>query len=35
VRMYWLTPEDNKSAKALYKNLGIKLDFAFYVLPIS
>ncbi len=34
-RMYWLTPEDNKSAKALYKNLGIKLDFAFYVLPIS
>ena len=34
-RMYWLTPEDNENAKALYKNLGIKLDFAFYVLPIS
>ncbi len=34
-RMYWLTQEDNEAAKALYKNLGIKLDFDFYVLPIS
>lgn len=34
-RIYWLTPNDNESAKALYKNLGIKLDFAFYVLPVS
>jgi ribosomal protein S18 acetylase RimI-like enzyme len=34
-RLYWLTPNDNIEAKALYKSLGIKLDFSFYVLPIS
>lgn len=34
-RLYWLTQSHNEEAKALYKNLGIKLDFAFYVLPIS
>ncbi len=34
-RLYWLTHEGNKEAKAMYENFGIKLDFAFYVLPIS
>ncbi len=34
-RMYWLTQNDNAEAKAMYENFGIKLDFTFYVLPIS
>lgn len=34
-RMYWLTQVGNKEAKAMYENFGIKLDFTFYVLPIS
>lgn len=34
-RLYWLTPDSNIEARALYKSLGIKLDFSFYVMPIS
>ncbi len=34
-RMYWLTQVGNSEAKAMYENFGIKLDFTFYVLPIS
>lgn len=34
-RIYWLTPDNNMEAKALYQSLGIKLDFSFYVMPIS
>lgn len=34
-RMYWLTQVGNKEAKAMYENFGVKLDFTFYVLPIS
>ncbi len=34
-RMYWLTHFGNTEAKAMYENFGIKLDFTFYVLPIS
>ncbi|MGH1375203.1 MAG: GNAT family N-acetyltransferase [Alphaproteobacteria bacterium] len=34
-RMYWLTQVGNAEAKAMYENFGIKLDFTFYVLPIS
>ena len=34
-RMYWITQSDNVEAKAMYENFGIKLDFSFYVLPIS
>ncbi len=34
-RMYWLTQAGNMEAKAMYENFGIKLDFSFYVLPIS
>ena len=34
-RMYWLTASDNLEAKAMYENFGVRLDFTFYVLPIS
>ena len=34
-RMYWLTQEGNREAKVMYENFGVKLDFSFYVLPIS
>jgi len=34
-RMYWLTQDGNQEAKAMYANFGIKLNFSFYVLPIS
>ncbi len=34
-RMYWLTSPDNKEAKAMYENFGIKLDFNLYILPIT
>ncbi len=34
-RMYWLTQDGNKEARAMYENFGIKLDFTFYVLPIT
>lgn len=34
-RMYWLTQDSNREAKAMYENFGIKLNFSFYVLPIS
>ncbi len=34
-RMYWLTENDNKAARAMYEKIGVKLDFTFYVLPIS
>ena len=34
-RLYWLTQEGNIEAKAMYENFGIKLNFTFYVLPIS
>lgn len=34
-RMYWLTQTSNAQAKAMYESFGVKLDFSFYVLPIS
>tara|TARA_B100001989_G_C24526693_1_gene459084 strand:+ start:251 stop:700 length:450 start_codon:yes stop_codon:yes gene_type:complete len=34
-RMYWLTQNNNMEAKAMYQNFGVKLNFTFYVLPIS
>ncbi|MDH5721742.1 MAG: GNAT family N-acetyltransferase [Alphaproteobacteria bacterium] len=34
-RMYWLTQDNNIEAKAMYENFGVKLNFTFYVLPIS
>ncbi|MCD8498118.1 MAG: GNAT family N-acetyltransferase [Alphaproteobacteria bacterium] len=32
-RIYWLADNTNREAMALYRNLGIKLNFGFYVLP--
>lgn len=32
-RLYWIAANDNPAAQALYKSLGIRLDFGFYVLP--
>ncbi len=34
-RLYWLAQENNKEARAMYEHFGIKLNFTFYVLPIS
>jgi ribosomal protein S18 acetylase RimI-like enzyme len=34
-RMYWLAEARNDAAQALYKNLGVKLDFTLHVLPLS
>ena len=34
-RMYWLTQTGNLEAKAMYESFGVKLDFSFYVVPIS
>ncbi len=33
-RMYWLAEAQNKEAQALYRNLGLKLDFTLHVLPL-
>jgi ribosomal protein S18 acetylase RimI-like enzyme len=33
-RMYWLAEAQNREAQALYKNLGLKLDFTLHVLPL-
>lgn len=34
-RLYWLAEQNNKEAQALYRNLGVKLDFSFHVLPLD
>ena len=33
-RLYWLAESNNEAAQALYKYIGIKLDFTLHVLPI-
>lgn len=33
-RLYWLADENNAEAQALYRNLGLRLDFSFYVMPL-
>jgi ribosomal protein S18 acetylase RimI-like enzyme len=33
-RLYWLAEASNKEAQALYKKLGLKLDFNLFVLPL-
>lgn len=33
-RLYWLAEENNEAAQALYKKLGVKLDFSFHVMPL-
>jgi ribosomal protein S18 acetylase RimI-like enzyme len=34
-RFYWLAEDKNAAAQALYANLGIKLDFSFFMLPLK
>lgn len=34
-RLYWLAEADNEAAQALYKNIGVKLNFTLHVQPIS
>jgi ribosomal protein S18 acetylase RimI-like enzyme len=34
-RLYWLAEASNPQAQALYKNLGMKLDFTLHVLPLA
>lgn len=34
-RMYWLAEAENKAAQALYKELGVKLDFTLHILPLG
>ena len=33
-RLYWLAEADNEAAQALYKNLGVKLDFTFHIMSL-
>lgn len=33
-RLYWLAEADNAAAQALYKNLGVKLDFTFHIMSL-
>ena len=32
-RIYWFAENNNEAAQALYKNLGVKMDFGLFVLP--
>lgn len=34
-RLYWLAEAGNREAQELYKNLGVKLDFTFHVMPLE
>lgn len=34
-RMYWLAEAQNREAQALYKNLGLTLNFTLHVLPLN
>jgi ribosomal protein S18 acetylase RimI-like enzyme len=33
-RIYWLAETKNSEAQALYRHMGVKLDFSLYVLPL-
>lgn len=33
-RLYWLAEGGNEAAQALYKNIGVRLDFSFHVMPL-
>lgn len=33
-RLYWLAETKNLEAQSLYRNLGVKLDFSLYILPL-
>ena len=34
-RLYWLAADNNEAAQALYRRLGLKLDFSFYIMPLK
>lgn len=34
-RVYWLADNTNEAAQALYKNLGVKLNFSLHIMPIN
>lgn len=33
-RIYWLAENDNVAAQALYRTLGVRLNFSLYILPL-
>lgn len=33
-RIYWLAEGKNEEAQALYKHIGLKLDFTFHLMPL-
>lgn len=33
-RIYWLAERENAAAQALYRTIGVKLDFTLHVLPL-
>ena len=34
-RLYWLADAENEAAQALYKNIGIKMNFTLHIQPLS
>lgn len=34
-RLYWFADNKNEPAQALYRKLGVKLDFALHIMPLS
>lgn len=34
-RLYWLADSNNAAAQALYKNIGVKLDFTLHIQPLD
>lgn len=33
-RVYWLAETNNEAAQALYKDIGVKIDFTVHILPL-
>lgn len=34
-RLYWLADDNNEAAQALYKNIGVKMNFSLYIQPLD
>lgn len=34
-RLYWLADADNEAAQALYKNIGVKMNFNLFIQPLG
>ena len=34
-RIYWLAEKNNPSAQALYKSIGLQMDFSLHILPLQ